>query len=67
MMDNQIEFIVSNWFNIGDGEALAAMAAAATLDLSIFQHVRVPLAEVNGALDGSQFRDGGFTNLVIVP
>ncbi len=31
------------------------------------QHVRVPLAEVNRALDGSQFRDGGFTNLVIVP
>ena len=67
MMDNQIEFIGSNSFNIADGEALAAMAAAGTLDLSVFQHVRVPLAEVNRALDGSQFRDGGFTNLVIVP
>ena len=67
MMDNQIEFIGSNWFTIADGEALAAMAAAGTLDLSVFEHVRVPLAEVNRALDGSQFRDGGFTNVVIVP
>jgi threonine dehydrogenase-like Zn-dependent dehydrogenase len=67
MMDNQIEFIGSNWFNIADAEALAAMAAAGTLDLSVFQHVRVPLAEVNRALDGSQFRDGGFTNVVVVP
>jgi alcohol dehydrogenase len=67
MMDQQIEFIGSNWFSIGDGEALAAMAEAGTLDLSVFQHVRVPLSEVNRALDGSQFRDGGFTNLVIVP
>jgi threonine dehydrogenase-like Zn-dependent dehydrogenase len=67
MMDNQIEFIGSNWFTIEDGEALAAMPGAGTLDLSVFEHVRVPLAEVNRALDGSQFRDGGFTNVVIVP
>ena len=67
MMDNQIEFIGSNWFSIADGEALAAMAQAGTLDLSVFEHVRIPLADVNRALDGSQFRDGGFTNVVIVP
>jgi alcohol dehydrogenase len=67
MMDNQIEFIRSNWFSVEDGDALAAMAPAGTLDLSVFEHVRVPLAEVNCAFDGSQFRDGGFTNIVIVP
>ena len=67
MMDNQIEFIGSNWFSVEDGDALAAMARTGTLDLSVFEHVRVPLAEVNRALDGSQFRDGGFTNVVIVP
>ena len=35
---------------------------------SIFRYSSTfaPLAEVNRALDGSQFRDGGFTNLVIV-
>lgn len=67
MMDNQIEFIGSNWFTVEDGMALAAMAGAGTLDLSVFEHIRVPLADVNRALDGSQFRNGGFTNMVIVP
>jgi alcohol dehydrogenase len=67
MMDNQIEFIGSNWFSVEDGDALAAMARAGTLDLSVFEHVRAPLAEVNRAFDASQFRDGGFTNVVIVP
>jgi alcohol dehydrogenase len=43
------------------------MARTGTLDLSVFEHARVPLSEVNRALDGSQFRDGGFTNVVIVP
>jgi alcohol dehydrogenase len=67
MMDQQIAFIGSNWFSVADGEAVAEMARARTLDLSVFTHVRVPLAEVNGALDGSLFRDGGFTNVVVVP
>ena len=67
MMDQQIEFIGSNWFPAGDAQALADMAAAGTLDLSVFEHVCVPLSEVNRALDGSLFRDGGFTNLIITP
>jgi D-arabinose 1-dehydrogenase-like Zn-dependent alcohol dehydrogenase len=67
MMDQQIEFVGSNWFDVADAEAVAAMARARTLDLSVFTHVRVPLAEVNRALDGSLFRDGGFTNVVVTP
>ena len=67
MMDQQIEFIGSNWFPVDDAQALAEMARAGTLDLSVFEHVKFPLAEVNSALDGTHFRDGGFTNLVIVP
>ena len=48
MMDNQIEFIGSNWFTtVEDGEALRRWPRAGTLDLSVFEHVRVPLAEVN--------------------
>lgn len=66
MMDQQIEFIGSNWFPPRDAQALAAMAAAGTLDLSVFEHVRFPLSKVNDALDGSHFRDGGFTNLIIM-
>jgi len=46
---------------------LAEMARAGSLDLSVYEPLRVPLAEVNRAIDGSQPRDGGFTNLVIVP
>jgi hypothetical protein len=41
---------------------LAEMARAGSLDLSIYEPLRVPLAEVNRAIGGSQPRDGGFTN-----
>ena len=37
------------------------------IDRIVLTHVRVPLAEVNSALDGSLFRDGGFTNVVVTP
>lgn len=67
MMDQQIEFIGSCWFSTGDAMGLAEMARVGTLDLSVYEPVRVPLSEVNRAIDGSQPRDGGFTNLVVVP
>ncbi len=67
MMDQQIEFIGSCWFQPSDGVGLAEMLRVGSLDASVFNHVRIPLSEVNRALDGSQFRDGGFTNVVVVP
>ncbi len=67
MMDEQISFIGSNWFSPGEGQALADMAAAGTLDLSVFEHQRFALADVNQALAGIPHRNGGFTNFVIVP
>jgi threonine dehydrogenase-like Zn-dependent dehydrogenase len=67
MMDQQIEFIGSCWFSTGDAMGLADMARAGTLDLSVYEPLRVPLSDVNRAIDGSQPRDGGFTNLVVVP
>jgi alcohol dehydrogenase len=67
MMDQQIEFIGSNWFSTGDAVGLAEMARAGTLDLSVYDPIRVPLSDVNRAIDGSQPRDGGFTNLVVIP
>ena len=67
MMDQQIEFIGSNWFSSKDAWALSEMARVGALDLSVFTDVRFALDEVNRALDGKQFRDGGFTNLVIMP
>jgi alcohol dehydrogenase len=67
MMDEQIEFIGSNWFSPGDGQDLAEMARAGTLDLSVFEHRVTKLAQVNDALAAIPNRNGGFTNIVVVP
>jgi threonine dehydrogenase-like Zn-dependent dehydrogenase len=67
MMDKQISFIGSCWFNTAEGQDMAAMAGAGTLDLSVFQHRCFSLSEINDALDGIQNRNGGFTNFVMVP
>ena len=67
MMDEQITFIGSNWFLPGDGQALADMAQAGTLDLSVFEHQVHKLADINTVLKGLPNRNGGFTNFVVVP
>jgi alcohol dehydrogenase len=67
MMDEQIEFIGSNWFTPGDGQSMAEMARAGTLDLSVFEHSRFRLADVNDALADIPKRNGGFTNFVVIP
>jgi alcohol dehydrogenase len=67
MMDEQISFVGSNWFSPGEGQALADMAAAGTLDLSVFEHQRFPLTDINSALADIPDRNGGFTNFVVVP
>ena len=66
MMDEQIELIGSNWFSPAEGQALAEMARAGTLDLSVLEHVTYPLSRINEALHGIPARNGGFTNLVIL-
>jgi D-arabinose 1-dehydrogenase-like Zn-dependent alcohol dehydrogenase len=67
MMDKQISFIGSCWFNTAEAEDMAAMARAGTLDLSVFEHKCFPLSQINDALDGIQNRNGGFTNFVMIP
>jgi threonine dehydrogenase-like Zn-dependent dehydrogenase len=67
MMDEQIAFIGSNWFTPGEGQAMAEMARAGTLDLTVFEHRRFALADINRALAGIPNREGGFTNFVILP
>ena len=47
MMDEQISFIGSNWFSPSEGQALADMARAGTLDLSVFEHDVHKLADIN--------------------
>jgi alcohol dehydrogenase len=67
LMDEQMQVIGSNWSTAAQCQEMAAMAAAGTLDLSLFEHQRFPLDEVNHAISGLADRNGGFSNYVIVP
>ncbi len=67
MMDCQHSLSGSLWFTAGEGQDMADMAAAGTLDLSVFEQVRYPLAKVNEAISGIENRNGGFSNFVINP
>jgi alcohol dehydrogenase len=67
LMTNRIGLQGSVWFTTGEGEEIAAMAAAGTLDLSVLEHRIFPLSQVNEALAGMDNRDGGFTNFIVDP
>lgn len=66
LMCAQISLIGSLWFSVAEGQELAAMAAAGTLDLGIFEHQRFGLHQVNEALATAEKRAGGFVNVVVV-
>jgi D-arabinose 1-dehydrogenase-like Zn-dependent alcohol dehydrogenase len=67
LMTNRIGLSGSVWFTTGEGEEMAAMAGAGTLDLSALEHRVSPLSKVNEVLAGMDHRNGGFTNFVIDP
>jgi D-arabinose 1-dehydrogenase-like Zn-dependent alcohol dehydrogenase len=67
LMTNRIGLQGSVWFTTGEGEEMAAMAGAGTLDLSVLEHRVSPLSKVNEALAAMDQRHGGFTNFVIDP
>ncbi|MGH7034162.1 MAG: alcohol dehydrogenase catalytic domain-containing protein [Stellaceae bacterium] len=67
LMTNRVGLRGSVWFTTGEGEEMAAMAAAGTLDASALDHRIFPLSQVNEALASMESRDGGFTNFVIDP
>ena len=66
LMCFQSRVIGSLWFDTGEGQDMAEMAAAGTLDLSVFEHQRFPLDQIDQALAAIDKRSGGFTNVVIV-
>ena len=47
LMTNRIGLQGSVWFTTGEGEDMAAMVAAGTLDLSALEHRISPLSQVN--------------------
>ena len=67
LMTNCIGLQGSVWFTTGEGQEMAAMAGAGTLDLSTLEHRVSPLSKVNEVLAGMDDRNGGFTNFVIDP
>lgn len=66
LMCAQISLLGSLWFSVGEGQDMAAMAAAGTLDLSVFEHRRFNLDQVNDALATAEKRAGGFVNVVVM-
>lgn len=67
LMCFQISVIGSLWFSVAEGQDMAEMAEAGTLDLSVFEHEIYPMSQVNEALEAVDKRRGGFTNVVVVP
>lgn len=67
LMDNDIQLCGSVWFTAGQGQEMADMVEAGVVFLSVFEHQRFPLADINRALAGIENRDGGFGNYVICP
>ena len=66
LMCLQKSYIGSLWFTTAEGQDMAQMAHAGTLDLSVFEHERFSLEHVNEALEAVEQRAGGFTNVVIM-
>ena len=67
LMTNRIGLEGSVWFTTAEGEDIAAMAGAGTLNLAVLEHRVSPLSKVNEVLAGMDDRNGGFTNFVIDP
>jgi D-arabinose 1-dehydrogenase-like Zn-dependent alcohol dehydrogenase len=67
LMTNRIGLAGSVWFTTAEGQEMAAMAKAGTLDLSVLDHQVSPLSKVNEAIAGMHTRNGGFSNFVIDP
>src|SRR5262245_60710397 len=56
----------SSAFEAGRRSHAAELARSGLLDLSVFEHQRFPLDDINRAISGLQNRNGGFSNYVIV-
>lgn len=67
VMDRNQSLHGSLWFSPTDGQEMADLAEVGAVDLSVLEHERFPLDEVNTALALFKNRNGGFSNYVIVP
>jgi threonine dehydrogenase-like Zn-dependent dehydrogenase len=67
MMDHDQTVRGSVWFTAGEGQAMADMVNAGSLDLSPLEHHVFPLEDVNDAINNIGARHGGFSNFIIAP
>jgi D-arabinose 1-dehydrogenase-like Zn-dependent alcohol dehydrogenase len=67
LMTNRIGLAGSVWFTTAEGQEMADMTKAGTLDLSVLDHQVSPLSKVNEAIAGMHTRNGGFSNFVVDP
>jgi alcohol dehydrogenase len=65
LTDTNAVIMGSRWFTTAEGEDMAQMAAAGTLDLSPLAHRRFQLERVNDAI--AALECGGFNNFVVIP
>jgi alcohol dehydrogenase len=62
----QLQYIGSLWFTTAEGDEMARMIEAGSVDLSLLEERRYPLEQLNEALDDIQTQANGFTNFHIV-
>ena len=69
LMTRHISIFGSLWFAVAEGEDMARMAGAGTLDLSHFQSRYFTLDQANEAVAAAATseRDGGFTSIIVTP
>lgn len=67
LMTMQISLLTSLWFSVAEGEEMARMAAAGTLDLSHFEAQHYSLEQANEAIAAAADRAGGFTSIIVKP
>jgi alcohol dehydrogenase len=67
LMTMQISLLTSLWFTVAEGEELARMAAAGTLNLHHLEAKHFSLDEANEAIAAASDRAGGFTSIIVKP
>lgn len=67
MMDCNQSLIGSAWFTTPEGQEMAEMIQAGTLDMGVFRQETYTLDQINDVLAGIDNRHGGFSNFTVIP
>lgn len=67
LMAAQIDIVGNSWFVTSQAQEMTDLVALGRLDLSVFEHERFALDDINSAAAAQPQRNGGFTNRVAVP